>query len=236
MLGVLVNVATVVLGTLVGLIFKKGIPKRLVNAVMTALGLCVIYIGISGTLEGENVLAVIISMALGALIGTLLDIDGALGRFGTFVEGKLKRKDEEAGNSVGEAMVTATLLFCVGAMAVVGSLNAGISGDNTMLFTKSVLDFVSATMLTVSLGYGVVLAIFPLFIYQGGIVLLAGLLQPILNEAAVADLTCVGSLMIMAIGLNMIKVTNIKVADLLPGLIISPFVTYLYGFISSLIS
>ncbi len=235
MLGVLVNVATVILGTLIGLVFKKGIPQKPVNAVMTAVGLCVIYIGISGSLECENILAVIISMVLGALVGTLMNIDGALNRFGAFIEGKFK-KEGESGSSVGEGMVTATLLFCVGAMAVVGSLNAGISGDNTMLFTKSVLDFVSAAMLTVSLGYGVIFSIFPLFIYQGGIVLLSSLLQPFLNEVAVADLTCVGSLMIMAIGLNMIKVTNIKVADLLPGLVFSPFVTYIYVFISGLIA
>lgn len=234
MLGVLVNVAAVILGTVIGLIFKKGIPERLINAVMTAVGLCVVFIGISGSLECKNILAVIITMALGALFGTLINIDGALNRFGAFVERKFKKEGSE-GSAVGEGMVTATLLFCVGAMAVVGSLNAGISGDNTMLFTKSVLDFVSSVMLTVSLGYGVVFSIFPLFIYQGGIVLLSSLLQPLLNEVAVADLTCVGSLMIMAIGLNMIKVTNIKVADLLPGLVFSPFITYLYVFISGII-
>ena len=235
MLGVLVNAGTVILGTLIGLIFKKGIPEKLINAVMTAVGLCVVFIGISGSLDGKNVLAVIITMALGALIGTLINIDGALNRLGSFIEGKFK-KDEKSGVSVGEGMVSATLLFCVGAMTVVGSLNAGISGDNTMLYTKAVLDFVSSMMLTVSLGYGVIFSVFPLIIYQGGIVLLSGLLQPVLNEVAIADLTCVGSLMILAIGLNMIKVTNIKVADLLPGLVLSPFVTYIYTFISGLIA
>ena len=224
MLGVIVNVLAVLAGGGIGLLLKRGIPQRVSGAVMTAIGLCTLYIGISGSLTEPNVLVVIAAMVLGVLVGTLLDLDGRLNRLGD----RLEKKAGKAGEgSIAQGFVTASLLFCVGAMTVVGSLQSGLSGDNTLIFTKSTLDFISSMMLSASLGVGVVLAAGFVLVVQGGLVLLAGLLAPILSEAAIADLTCVGSLMIVALGLNLIKITKLKVADFLPALVISPLVTKL---------
>lgn len=225
MLGVLVNTATVLLGSTLGLIFKKGIPQRLSQAIMQALGLCVVFIGVSGTLEGENALVLILSMILGTLVGTLLDIDGAFTRLGALVEKKFSRPGENA--SLAQGFVTASLLFCVGAMAVVGSLNAGLRSDHEMLLTKSLLDLISSCMLAATLGLGVTFAAATVFVYQGAIVLLAQFLAPLLSQAAIAEMTCAGSLMILALGLNMLEVTKLKVANFLPGLVFAPVFTWL---------
>ncbi|MBR5437547.1 MAG: DUF554 domain-containing protein [Clostridia bacterium] len=227
MTGVLINVCTVIIGSTVGLLFKKSISKKYSDAVMTGIGLCVVLIGISGMLKGENVLVSIISMVIGALIGTGLDIDGRLNGIGDKLSSKIKSKDGEK-NSVAEGFVTASLVFCIGAMTILGSLEAGLKGDHTTLITKSILDLFSSMMLSASLGIGVIFAAAFVFVFQGGIVLLAGVLEPILNSAAVAEITCVGSLMIMALGLNLAGISKIKVANYFPALILAPFVCWLF--------
>jgi len=223
MIGVLVNVATVIIGSLIGLLCKKGVPEKLTGAVMTGIGLCTMYIGISGALQGQNTLVLIISMVLGAMIGTLIDIDDKINRLGAWIGSRFKKK-EGGGASVAEGFVTASLLFCVGAMTIVGSLNAGLSGDNEMLFTKSLLDLCSSMMLAVSLGIGVLFAALFVLVFQGGLVLLAGVLAPVLTEFAIAEITCAGSLMILGLGMNLIGIAKIKVANYLPALIVAPIV------------
>ena len=225
MLGVLVNTLTVLIGGTVGLLCKKGIPKRLTDAVMIGLGLCTFYIGIDGALEGENTLVLIAAMVLGAIVGTLLDIDGAINRLGGWVETRFRGGEE---NTVAQGFVTASLLFCVGSMTVVGSLEAGISGDNTMLFTKSTLDLCSSAMLAASLGIGVLCSAVFVLAFQGGLVLLSGLLAPLLgNPSLLAEMTCAGSLLIVAIGLNLIGVTKLKVANYLPAILFAPILAAL---------
>lgn len=224
MIGVLVNVAAVVIGSLAGLLCKKGIPQKFADAIMTGIALCTLYIGISGALKGNNTIVLIISMVLGVAVGTLLDIDGALTRLGNRLEERFKKED--GGVSIAQGFVTASLLFCVGAMTVVGSINAGL-GDNEMLFTKSVLDLISAIMLSVSLGIGVLFSAVFVLVFQGALALFAGVLSPVLSEAAVAELVCAGSVMIIALGLNMLRITKIKVADFLPALIFAPLITSL---------
>ena len=225
MLGVIVNTATVLLGSLIGLICRKGIPEKVEKAVMTAIGLCTLYIGVDGALSCENVLVMILSMIIGTALGTLLDIDRWLNRLGEMVEARF-RKSDAAGATVAEGFVTASLLFCIGAMTIVGSLNAGLTGDNQMLYTKSVLDFISSIMLSASLGVGVMCAAAFVLVFQGGIVLLAGVLAPILSETAILELTCVGSLLIFALGLNLMSITKIKVANLLPAVFFAPIVVW----------
>ena len=221
MLGVIVNTLTVIIGGAVGLLLKKGIPERVSSAVMAALGLCTLYIGIDGALAGSNTIVLIVSMVLGTIVGTLLNIDGAINRLGKFVEGRMKRSDGKT--SVAEGFMTASLLFCVGAMAIVGSLNAGLNGDNKVLFTKSVLDLISACMLASSLGVGVLFSALFVFGYQGALVLLAGLLQNVLTDAAlIAEISCAGSLMIIGLGLNLLGITKLKVADQLPAILFVP--------------
>lgn len=225
---VLINVATVLLGSLIGLLCKKGIPEKFSNAIMTGLALCTLYIGISGALKGENTIVVIISMALGAALGTLLDIDGFLSGIGDKLEAKFGSNGE---GSISRAFLTASLLFCVGSMTIVGSLTAGLSGDYEMLITKSVLDFFSAMMLTVSLGPGVMFAALFVLVFQGALVLLAGVLAPVLSDAAINEIICAGSLMIIGLGLNMLGITKIKVADYMPALIFVPIILWLVSFV-----
>ena len=228
MSGVIVNTLTVIIGSLVGMIFRKGIPAKVTDAVMTGLGLCAIYIGIDGALVGENVLIVIASMVVGSIIGTLLDIDGGINWLGSRVEKKFSRgKDGQV--SIAEGFVTASLLFCVGAMTINGSLNAGISGDNSLLYTKATLDLFSSSMLAASLGVGVLFAAAFVFGFQGILVLMAGFLAPVLNEAAIAEMTCAGSLIIIAIGTNLIGITKIKVANYLPAIALAPVFCMVVG-------
>ena len=230
MLGVAANVATVLIGSFIGLVFKKGISKKYTDAVMTGIGLCTVLIGIQGMLKGENVLVAIISMVLGAIIGTAVDIDKRLNGAGDFLSKKLKKGDGDK-VSVAEGFVTASLLFCVGAMTIVGSLNSGLKGDHSMIYTKSLLDFFSSMMLSASLGIGVPFAALFVFVFQGGIVLLAGVLEPILSAVAIAEITCVGSLMIIALGLNLTGIAKFKVANYLPALLFAPIICYVFEFL-----
>ena len=221
MIGVFVNVATVLLGSAVGLLFRKGIPKRVSSALMTAIGLCTLYIGIDGALEGSNTIVLILSMVIGTLIGTLLDIDDKINRVGKFIERKMKKEGEKT--TIAEGFMTASLLFCVGAMTIVGSLNAGLTGDNTLIFTKSILDLISACLLASTLGIGVMFAALFVLVVQGGLVLLAGLLQNVLtDQALIAEITCAGSVMIIGLGLNILGITKLKVANFLPALLLVP--------------
>ena len=220
--GVLVNVGTVIVGSTIGLILKKQIPEKLTSAVMTTIGLCTIAIGVSGVIKGENQLVMIISLVLGTIAGTLIDIDDKLSKLGDTLQKKKKKSSDNATFSQG--FVTASLLFCVGAMTIVGSMNAGISGDNQMLYTKSLLDLISATMLSASLGFGVMVASVFVLVFQGGLVALSMVLGNFLSDFAVNELVCAGSVMIIALGLNLTGITKIKVANLLPGLIFVPIV------------
>ena len=229
MLGVIVNTVAVIIGSSIGLICKRGIPQKLSDAIMTGIALCTLYIGISGALRGENAIVLILSMVLGAIVGTVLDIDGKLNRVGEFVEKRFGRKDGKSG--IAQAFVTASLLFCVGAMTIVGSLTAGLTGDNEMLFTKSVLDLISSSMLSVSLGIGVLFSAAFVFVLQGTIVLLAGFLEPVLNTSAINEIICSGSLLILALGLNMLGITKIKVADYLPAFLFAPVMLWLVSMI-----
>lgn len=231
MIGVIVNVATIIFGSCIGLIFKKGISKKYSDAVMTGIGLCTMLIGVQGMLKGQNVLVSIISMVIGAIIGTAVDFDKRLNGAGDFISKKLRKNSDADKVSLAEGFVTASLLFCVGAMTIVGSLNSGLKGDHSMIFTKSVLDFFSSMMLSASLGVGVIFAAIFVLFFQGGIVLLAGFLEPILSDAAIAEITCVGSLMILALGLNLTGISKFKVANYIPALFFAPLVCYLFDFL-----
>lgn len=235
MLGVIVNVFTVIIGSLVGLLCKKGIPEKIEKAIMTAIGLCTLYLGVSGALAGSNVLVMILSMILGTATGTLLDLDGGITRIGRWVENKFRRKGGQS-VSVAEGFITASLLFCIGAMTIVGSLNAGLRNDYDMLFTKSLLDLFSSMMLAASLGIGVLCSAAFVLVFQGGLVLLAQVVAPVLTEASIAEITCVGSLMILALGLNLLGITKIKVANLLPAMLFAPVALALYEWAASAIA
>lgn len=226
MLGVIVNMLAAVVGGTVGTLFKKGIPEKITKSIMIAVGLCVIYIGIDGALVGENTLVLIVSMLVGTAIGSLIDIDDKINRLGSWVEKKFNKGEKKV--SIAEGFVTATLLFCVGSMTVVGSLNAGLLGDNQMLYTKSLLDLISGTMIAASCGIGVVFSAVSILVIQGGIVLLAELLSGVLTTPAINEMTCVGSVIIIALGLNLVGISKFKVANFMPAIVLAPFVCMLF--------
>ena len=222
MLGVLINVITVIIGSSIGLLFKKGIPEKVSHAAMVGLGACTVYIGITGSLSGENVLILIAAVVLGAIIGTLLNIDGGISALAEKVETKFKKDGSNV--SIAEGIISATLLFCVGSMTVTGSIQAGLTGDNSVLITKAMLDLVSSMMLASSLGIGVLLSAVAVFVIQGGLVLLAGMLAPVMSVSAINEMTCAGSILIIMIGTNLMGITKIKVADYLPAILFAPVI------------
>lgn len=222
MIGVIINVITVIIGSGIGLLLKKGIPDRVSNAAMTGLGVCTLYIGISGSLCGENTLILIAAVVIGAVVGTLLDIDGAINRLAERVENKFNKNGKEV--SIAEGFVSATLLFCVGSMTVTGSIQAGVTGDNTVLITKAMLDMVSSMMLASSLGFGVMLSCIAVFVIQGGLVLAAEFIAPLMSTGAVNEMTCAGSLLIIMIGTNLMGLSKFKVADFLPAIVLAPVI------------
>jgi len=218
MLGTIVNALAVIAGTFVGLLLKKGLPEKISDVVMKGVALCVLYIGISSALSGTNALIAIISIVVGAVIGSLLDIDRRLNSLGEFAERKLSKGDGKT--SIAEGFVSASLLFCVGSMAIVGSIQSGLTGNHEMIYTKSMLDGISAIIFASTLGAGVFLSAAAVLVYQGIIVLCAQWVQPFLSDYVVAEMTCVGGLLIIALALNMLVVTKLKTANYLPAVFI----------------
>ena len=220
MSGVFANVGTVVAGSLIGMIFKKAIPESLGNALMQGLGLCTLFIGVQGAFKGQNTLILILSIVIGTIIGTLLHLDEGLSALGRKLEKKFSKNN--GGNmNIARGFVTSSLVFCVGAMTIVGSLNAGLYGDNTMLYTKSLLDLVSSCVFASTLGFGVTLSALFVLVFQGSLVLLAGILAPFFSDGVlINEMTCAGSILIMGIGLNLLGVTKIKIMNMLPAMFV----------------
>lgn len=216
MLGTIVNTGAVLLGASIGLLIKKGIPSRIGEALMKALGLCTIYIGVSGAFKGENTLVMIISMVLGTLLGEMIDIDKHVNSGVRKLERKFSKGKSE--NTIAQGFITASLLFCIGSMTIVGAMNAGLLGDNTMLYTKSTLDFCSSIIFGSTLGIGVLLAGGFVLVYQGGLTLLAIAAAPLLSTTVINEMTCVGSLVIIATGLNLLGVTKLKLMNFIPAM------------------
>ena len=217
--GALVNFTLVIIGGSIGMLFKRGIPERLRETLMKGMALCVLYIGISGLFEeGINPLIAVLSLGIGSALGELIDIDKLVNRFAAFIENRVSHGKGEG--RLAEGFVSATLLFCVGAMTVVGSIDSGISGDNTTLYSKSLIDCISAAVFASSLGAGVVLSAFPVLLIEGTLTILAAVVAPILTTCAVAHMSVIGSLLIIAISFNMMGITKIKVMNILPAVFI----------------
>lgn len=216
MTGTIVNALAVIVGSSIGLLLKKGIPQRFSDSIMKAVALCVIYIGIDGCLQGNNTLIAIISMAVGALLGEILRLDDGLNNLGKKLESRFAKNNAEE-NTIAKGFVSASLLFCVGAMAIVGSLESGINGNHEVLFSKSLLDFISSVIFSASMGSGVMFSAVAVFLYQGIITVLAQFVGPYLSDAVIAEMTCTGSILIIALGLNMLGVTKLKVMNYIPA-------------------
>ncbi len=223
MLGTIVNSLTIIGGSLVGLLFKKGIPEKYNHTIMHAMGLCVVLIGIKGALQCDDLLVIIISCAVGSLIGEGIGIENLLERTGNF----LQKKISSTGTGFSAGFVTASLMYCVGSMAIVGSLESGLTGNHATLFAKATIDGIVSVILGSSLGIGVLFSSVSVFLYQGSITLLAGLLKPLLIPAVVSQMSATGGVLIVGLGLNMIREKKIKVGNMLPAV----FIPLIYYFI-----
>ncbi|MDD4237744.1 MAG: DUF554 domain-containing protein [Desulfotomaculaceae bacterium] len=213
-MGTIVNVISIVLGSVLGLLFKKGIPESYSRTIMQGLGLAVLLVGVSMSLQSKQVLVVVLSLVLGALTGELLNIEGGLTRLGQWLEAKVGR----ATGDVGRAFVTASLIYCVGAMAIMGSIEDGLNHNPRILYIKSALDGVSSVVFASTMGLGVLFSAIPVLIYQGSITLLAWTVKDYLGPAVISEMTATGGLLILGIAFNMLNITEIKVGNLLPAI------------------
>ena len=229
MVATLVNCGVILVGCIIGLFIKGGIPERFNKIIMNGLSLCAMFIGFSGALEGNNTIITIVSMAVGALICELINIDKWLNKLGETIQKKLDKGNGKE-SRIAEGFVNASLLFCVGAMSIVGALQAGLAGNYDTIYAKTVLDGVSSIIFSASMGIGVIFSSVTVLLYQGGITLCASFLSGILSQAVIAEMTAVGSLMIVGLGLNLLEVTDIKIANLLPGILV-PVVLGLIGLV-----
>lgn len=215
MIGTLINVVAILAGTALGLLLRKGIPDRLRETVMQGLGLCVLLIGASGALKTADTMCVIVSIVIGGLAGSAVNIERRLDDLGKFAERKLG-----GAGGFSNAFVTASLVYCVGAMAIVGAMDSGLRGDHTTLIAKSALDGVSAIFFTSAMGAGVALSAAAVLVYQGAIALLATWIAPLLTDPIINEMSAVGGLLIIGIGLNMIYDKHISVGNLLPAIFV----------------
>jgi uncharacterized protein len=216
MLGTIVNTLAIITGSLIGLLFKGGIPEKYSKTIMHAIGLAVVLIGLKTALKTDDILIIIISLALGSVLGEFLRIEDRLQQFGKWI-GRLVSGDNDG---VAKGFVTASLIYCVGAMAIVGALESGLSGNHQTLFAKSLLDGIGSILFASTLGIGVLFSAVSVFLYQGAITLGASTLKQFLTPPVVAQMSAVGGLLIMAIGLNLLEIKKLKIGNMLPAIFI----------------
>ena len=220
MLGTIVNALAIILGALGGVCLKNGIKEQYKKTIMDGIGLSVLIIGIMGGVKSNNIILVICSIVIGTMIGEFVGIEDKLDRLGKFLQSKLGGKDSNFSN----AFVTASLIYCVGAMAIVGSLEAGIQHNYETLFAKAILDGISAIVFASTLGIGVAFSSIAVFLYQGSITLLSSILSAFLTNDIINEMSAVGGILIMAIGINLLELKQIKIGNMLPAI----FVPILY--------
>jgi uncharacterized protein len=224
LLGTLVNGICIAVGALLGTIFTK-IPDKTKTTVMQGIALAVMLLGIQMGMKSEQFLIVIISLVFGGLLGEFWDIDGKLNGIGLWLEKKLGANEK---GSIAKGFVTATLIFVIGALSIIGALDSGIRGDHRVLFTKSIIDGFMSLILTTTLGIGVIFSLIPVILYEGSIALFATQIQkyvpPELMDAFIAEMTATGGLMIVAIGFNLLGIIQIRVANMLPGILLNAII------------
>jgi uncharacterized membrane protein YqgA involved in biofilm formation len=217
MLGTIVNGLAIIAGSLLGLLFSKGIPDKYKEIILSAVGLSVVLIGVKSALVSDSLMVIIFSLVLGALIGEAMKIEKRLGDLGDFFESRVTAKSSDS-SSFSRGFVTASLVFCVGSMAIVGSLESGLTGNHQTLFAKSVLDGVTSVIFASTMGLGVMFSSVAVFLYQGLITLTAVFMKNFLVAETIEQMTSVGGMLIVAIGFNMLKITAIRVGNLIPAI------------------
>jgi len=218
MLGPLVNAAAIIVCSLIGCFLIKSMPARFEGIIKKALGLFVIFIGFKGALENQRVLLMCMSLVTGAVIGELMDIDGMINRLGAWAEKRLNIGSGQ--KSFSKGFVTATILYCSGSLIIVGSLQSGLTGTHDLLFMKAILDGIISIIFAASMGIGVAFSAFPLFIYEGILVLVSGAVKDYLSPEIIREMSAVGSLVVAAVGINFVGILEIKVANFIPAVFV----------------
>lgn len=228
MKGTLVNAAAVLVGSGLGLALKRGIPEKYQNTIMHGMALAVGVIGLQMAFKTQNMLVVILGIAAGAIIGEALNIDRGLNKIGDWLSARLNGQGESGHSNIGHGFVTASLVYCIGAMAVVGSIQDGLTGDTSTLYAKSLLDGITSVVFTSSMGIGVAFSSISIFVYQGLITLLAGFFSAVLSETVITELTATGGILIVGVSILMLEIKKIKLANLLPAIPAAAVIAYFW--------
>jgi uncharacterized membrane protein YqgA involved in biofilm formation len=224
--GTIVNVVAIFLGCSAGFILKSKFPEKIEKIIMQALGLASLLIGMQMAIKADNILLVIFSLVIGGVIGEIIDIEAGLERFGERI--KRKFKSNNTSERFVEGFLTASLLYCVGSMAIMGAIKEGLSGDPDILYAKSLLDGVTSIAFTAAMGIGVLFSAIPVFLYQGGITLLARTIKDFLSPEIINEMTVVGGILIWGIGFGLLGIKKIKVGNLLPAILVAAFLAAIF--------
>lgn len=222
MTGALVNAAAIVLGGLAGMLLRGGISEAMRKSVMQSMGLAVIVIALQMALQSRNGVVLIVALAAGTALGVLLDLDGRIERFAA----RITARTGERFGDVGKGFVSASLIYCLGAMGIVGALSEGLTGDASTLFAKAMIDGATAIIFAASMGLGVLFSAIPVLLYEGAIALGASVLATFFTDAMLAEMNGVGGVLVLAIGFNMLEMTNIRIANLLPAIFVAIGLVY----------
>ncbi|MCX8170961.1 MAG: DUF554 domain-containing protein [Candidatus Bathyarchaeota archaeon] len=227
MQGTLVNAVSVIAGSLIGIVLRGKFPDRVKSIVFQGIGLVTLFIGFQMALKTSNLIILFFSMLIGAVVGEALNIEGHIEGFGNFVKSKFSSREDK----FVEGFITAFLIFCMGSMTIVGSIEDGLNGNPSILYAKSMLDGFASISLASVLGFGVLFSAIPLLLYQGGITLLASLSKAFFTEAVVNELSASGGIILIGLGINLLEIRKIRVANLLPSLVFSAAITYLLPYL-----
>jgi len=220
-MGTIVNSIAVVAGALLGVLLRKGIKEQYTSTIMDGMALAVVIIGIMGAMEMNNLIVVLASIVVGSIIGEKLDLDKRLDNLGTSMEKRFGKGDSD----FSKGFIMASLVYCIGAMSILGALESGLTGNHETLYAKSVLDGVSAVIFASTFGIGVAFSAVAVFIYQGSITLLASSVKDLLTPEVINEMSSIGGILIMAIGINILGIKKVKIANMLPAIFI-PIVYY----------
>lgn len=227
MSGTILNALLVVVGSFLGLIVKEKLPSRYQVTIMQGLAIVIGIIGVQMAIKSDNIVVVIVSIAFGTLLGEILNLDLLMEKIGAYLAALIqkifKNSDKKA---VGESFVTTTLIYCVGAMAVLGSIQEGLTGDGSLLYAKALIDGITSIFFASTLGIGVIFSAVSIFLYQGTITFMAGFFINILSEQVILEMTATGGVLIIGISLNMLKLSEIKIANMLPSILLAVVISY----------
>lgn len=224
-MGTLFNAITVIVGSCIGLLIRRRLPKRFIEVVFAGLGLFTIFLGISMALKSKEMLLMVFALVLGGLLGEAIQIEQGLNR----LSNKLKQRINSKNNQFTEGLTTAFMLFCVGSLTILGAFEEGLGNKPNLLITKGVMDGFSSIALSTAFGIGVLFSVIPLVLYQGSLTFFASFLAPVLSEVIITELSAVGGVMIVGIGINILEIKKLPVVNMLPALLLSPLLVWLFA-------